>query len=1119
MFSQFRNHSLSRLSRKVPLRVILVVPFLLQIFTAVGLVGYLSFKNGQEAVEELAFQLQGEISDRIEQKLQDYLTIPSVINQITAQRIRDNSLQLKQADLEKYFWNQLQIFDQAVSYIYFGNEAGGLASAGRQDDGSLIIEATDNFVAGDYKIYATNPQGQRVELITIGDYHNTKIRPWYRNAVQAGQPTWGDIYPYSAYPSLGMPFVEPFYDNQGKLQGVLSVDLKISHFANFLQGLEIGRSGETFIIERSGLLVASSTGEKPFFKNSTTQKLERRLATEVNHPLIRHTAQYLTNNFGELTHIRQQHQLAFKLEGQRHFVQVNAFQDEFGLDWLIVVVVPESDFMEKIYENTRLTLFLCVAALLLATSAGLLTTHWIVQPILQLKTAATALSKGEFDQTVNLERSDELGVLAKAFNRMALQLQEAFAALESKNADLKHLNELKDEFLANTSHELRTPLNGIIGIAESLIDSAGGQLPERVRSNLLMIVLSGKRLSNLINDILDFSKLRHKNLELQIKPVGLRAIVDLVLKTSQVLLGHKSLQLINSIPPDFPLVDGDENRLQQIFYNLVGNAIKFTEEGNIEISAQVVTSAGVVIPNFDPITAEKFPQARVTITDMGIGIPESKLEQIFESFEQADGSTSRKYGGTGLGLTLTKKLVELHGGNIWVRSTVGVGSTFHFTLPISTQQGQDFSAVSQMDNNSTSTSVINNEEEFPTLSTSAPLSCSLEGFKILVVDDEIINLKVLENQLSLAQYSLEYATNGASALQIIEKGFKPDLILLDVMMPRMTGYEVCQKLRETFLASELPIVMLTAKNQSADLVKGFTSGANDYLTKPFSKAELLARIKTHIRLTQINKAYARFVPHDFLRFLGYDSIVDVKLGDHIEKEMTVMFSDIRSFTSLSEDMSPEENFNFLNDYLSRVSPVIRANNGFIDKYIGDSVMALFPESADDAIRGAIAMQKQLQLYNEYRQQHNRVPIAIGIGVHTGCLMLGTIGERERMESTAIADAVNLASRLEGLTKIYGATLIISGQTLCQVADFSEYNYRFLDCVNVKGKSSSVSVFEVFDGDSIEHQSLKQTTKSLFEEAVFMFHKQRQAQAYLLFQKVLKINPNDKAAIFYLAKCR
>ncbi|MFB8791881.1 MAG: adenylate/guanylate cyclase domain-containing protein [Potamolinea sp.] len=234
--------------------------------------------------------------------------------------------------------------------------------------------------------------------------------------------------------------------------------------------------------------------------------------------------------------------------------------------------------------------------------------------------------------------------------------------------------------------------------------------------------------------------------------------------------------------------------------------------------------------------------------------------------------------------------------------------------------------------------------------------------------------------------------------------------------------------------------------------------------------------------------------------------------------MTILFADIRSFTTLSEGMTPEQNFNFINSYLSRVSPVIRAHNGFIDKYIGDAVMALFPESVDDAVSGAIDMQKQVQIYNIQRQREGEVPIAIGIGLHTGSLMLGTIGEQERMESTVISDAVNLASRLEGLTKLYGAGILISGQTLLYLNDFPQYNYRFVDRVKVKGKHTPVAVFEVYDGDEQVLKQLKTETKTDFEEAVYLYFQQKFAQAQEIFEDIYQINPQDQGTALYLKRC-
>jgi signal transduction histidine kinase/class 3 adenylate cyclase len=666
--------------------------------------------------------------------------------------------------------------------------------------------------------------------------------------------------------------------------------------------------------------------------------------------------------------------------------------------------------------------------------------------------------------------------------------------LEFKNTQLQRLDQIKDEFLANTSHELRTPLNGIIGIAESLLDGAAGELNGRQKANLSMVVSSGMRLANLVNDILDFAKLKNRDIELQRQSIDFRQITEIVLRVCRPLAASKSLELNNAIPEELVAVEGDENRLQQIMYNLVGNAIKFTESGSVTVSA--IALDGMV---------------EVTVADTGIGISPDKFGDIFKSFEQVDASVSREYGGTGLGLSITKQLVELHGGTIRVESELSQGSRFLFTLPMSSQtptRTLDFSqAVARM-----------RENESPSPELLAPIVQSKGQLTILVVDDEPINLQVVANHLSLQNYGIVQAHSGIEALEKIHNGLRPDLILLDIMMPKMSGYQVCQKIREQFPASEMPIVMLTAKNQVSNLVAGLDAGANDYLTKPVLKNELLARIKTHINLSKINIAYGRFVPHEFLRFLGHKSIVDVRLGDQILKEMSVMFADIRDFTALSEEMSPKENFDFINSYLSWVGPVIRQHHGFIDKYIGDAVMALFPETADQAVKAALDMQKQVLLYNIKRQKAGYPTLAIGIGLHRGSLMLGTIGEERRMESTVIADAVNLASRLEDLTKVYGASILISGPTLFSLEDPTLYHYRFIGQVQVKGKKERVSVFEIFETDPPQLQSLKQQTKTLFEQAVILYNSNQIASAYQIFKDIFQINAQDKAANFYIKNC-
>ncbi len=279
------------------------------------------------------------------------------------------------------------------------------------------------------------------------------------------------------------------------------------------------------------------------------------------------------------------------------------------------------------------------------------------------------------------------------------------------------------------------------------------------------------------------------------------------------------------------------------------------------------------------------------------------------------------------------------------------------------------------------------------------------------------------------------------------------------------------------------------------------------------------RLKFTEELFQLNQAFSCFVPRQFLQCLNKKSIVDVQLGDSVQQEMSVLFSDIRDFTTLSERMTPQENFKFINTYLSRMEPAIIDNHGFIDKYMGDGIMALFSGIADDAVKAGITMLQRLVLYNQHRANSGYVPIRIGIGINTGSLMLGTVGGKNRMDGTVISDDVNLASRLENLTKEYGVSLLITHQTFARLHYPTEYNIRFIDKVTVKGKSRAVAVFEVFDGDEPEIKASKLLTKPLFEEGLFLYHQQAFSEAVKRFEAVSNINPKDTVAQIYRSRCQ
>lgn len=663
---------------------------------------------------------------------------------------------------------------------------------------------------------------------------------------------------------------------------------------------------------------------------------------------------------------------------------------------------------------------------------------------------------------------------------------------------LKQVDRLKDQFLANTSHELRTPLHGIIGLSETLHEQVKD---EEQRKNIEMVIASGIRLTNLVNDILDFSKLKTHEIELHLQAVDLKSVVDIVLRMSRGLSNRKALQLVDEIDDNLPAILADEDRLQQILLNLVGNAIKFTAEGQVTISAH---RAGE-------------DQLKITVADTGIGIPQDKLPHVFQSFEQGDASTQRQYGGTGLGLTITRQLVELHGGKIEVESEVDKGSIFTFSLAVA--NGKPAPRVAKpLVENLTALKIVETKAVSPqTVDRVIPKEIGKGQYHILIVDDDPVNQQVMSNYLSKSNFIISQAADGQEALAILENEVKIDIVLLDIMMPGMSGYEVCQKIRERFLPNELPILMITAKNQIADLVEALKIDANDYLVKPISKKELLARLGTHLNLLHINQAYSRFVPKDFFKVLGKENILDVHLGDQVEGEVTVMFSDIRGYTPLSESMTAADNFKFLNAYLKKAVPIINDHNGLVQHFLGDGLMSLFLDKPNDAVVASITYLKMVTQYSLERMAKGRKALRVGIGLHTGTLMLGIIGNENRMDTGVVSDTVNTASRMEGLSKHFGISLLISETVFNNLENPEQFNYRDLGKVQVKGKKKALKVYDFFDGETVEIIGLKKRTLTDFSTGLQQYYAKNFTAAALSFEKVLLSNPGDVAARMYREK--
>ena len=420
--------------------------------------------------------------------------------------------------------------------------------------------------------------------------------------------------------------------------------------------------------------------------------------------------------------------------------------------------------------------------------------------------------------------------LSLAFRYNQIKQEKEDAQLLAIN-NLVRSEQIKDDLLANVSHELRTPLYGINGLAETaLAEFKNNQKnTQLITQNLELIQASGDRLTKLVNDLLDFSAAKDDTTYVKFRAVDLSSLVTLVIAVCKPLIGEKNIELRSEIDPDLPLVAGDEDRLQQILVNLTSNAIKFTYSGEVVISADLTSDYNVT----------------VKVRDTGIGIHKTDHDTIFKTFEKLP-SKNLNASGIGLGLPLAKRMVEMHRSELKVESELDMGSTFSFNLRVSLDQTRAIKSPNihkKMIRRADYLEQANKEDDVPKLR-------SEQETTILVVDDDEINRVVMGQQLS--EYNVVKCSNGLDALTAVEE-HKPDLILLDLMMPGLNGYEVCQKLRQKYSQIELPIILVTAKNHLEDLTQGFKTGANDYLAKPFHNEELRSRVDNQLRLSLLHR--------------------------------------------------------------------------------------------------------------------------------------------------------------------------------------------------------------------------------------------------------------------------
>jgi len=715
-------------SKQLPLNRILIVPFVLQIFAVVTLTGYLTISNGYKAVNAVASELRNEISSRINQQILVYLEKPYIINQTLASAISEGHINLTDIPaLEHYFWRLVN--QHVVDFLQVGTFEGTSVLIEHLEAGFIVARTADKSILPNRESYRLDNQGQRAELLKIQEF-DPRTRPWYKAALKAGQPTWSEIFLGATKSSqASIALSEPVYNSTGKLLGVQSSNFRISKIHEFLKSVKVGRTGQTFIIDKAGNLIASSVIKQPY--KIINSKLEQIPAKKIENVVISLTAQALFKHFGNLSVIKHNQQLDFLLNGQRQFVQISPIQDGRGIDWLSVVVVPESDFMAQIHANTRTTILLCLAALAVAIVLGIYTSQWIARPIMILSQASEAIAGGALSQKVEIPSIRELGVLARSFNRMTQQLRESFTTLEQTNYQLEQrveerTSELKNtlqnlqraqgqmiaekmsslgQLVAGVAHEINNPINFIHGNINHLSDYTHNLLEliqlyqtefphststiqdkindidlEFINEDIFKILSSmtvgTERIREIVKSLRTFSRLD----EAEVKQVDIHEGIETTLLILQHRLAanakHPEIEVIRNYGK-LPLVECYSGQLNQVFMNILINAIDAIEQVKAQRSFEQIYQHPSQITICT--SAINLDWVEIAIADNGLGMSADIQQRIFEPF-----FTTKPVGkGTGMGLSISYQIIiDKHHGKLNCFSNVGEGTKFVIQIPV-----------------------------------------------------------------------------------------------------------------------------------------------------------------------------------------------------------------------------------------------------------------------------------------------------------------------------------------------------------------------------------------------------------------------------------------------------
>jgi signal transduction histidine kinase/DNA-binding response OmpR family regulator len=823
------------------LRTIFLVSLLVFCLVPATIVGWVLYRSNVQTADVLSEKIVGDVTHRIQIDTEQHLGEAHIVfNGLIQERptptdvLRARLMMQKPELFEQTAFSMTRMTPNA-SYMYFGNAQGeflGVEPISQGASGQMRVGIRNGADQG-RRFYSAQFPGDRAQTLpTEAKNYEPRGRPWYQAALENKGRVYSPVYASASKKQLLITLSQPVYGEDGGALGVFAIDLYLKRLSALLQTMAISSRGAAFLMDEQGYFVASSAGDDLFTDDKGT--LVRHRPDQSKNDIIRAAYANVVPSLGkteDLSVQRVKFTRRISAGDDGLIVTLQPFGESLGLRWNLVVAAPESDFAAQSQSALRKTL----GIMLLALALGAVLATWLAYRITRrfrgLALAAEQLGRGEMPGLQANAHIKEVQQLSSAMRSSAHDLVHSRAALQAQTEALKDANEHLEErvsqrtteleasreealaaarakasFLATMSHEIRTPLNGVVGMTTLLADTP---LNHEQRDYVHTMRISSDQLLGVINDILDFSKIESGKLDLENEPLNLQAIIEEACDIAAPRAREKNLELLVDMGDDVPTwVRGDVTRLRQVLLNFINNAVKFTEHGQVVVSASL-------LKDFSP-GAKALVEFRVK--DTGIGIPLERQSALFQSFSQVDASTTRKYGGTGLGLVICKRLAEIMGGQAGVESTLGEGATFWFTAQLDYADTPDQSQSSMFE------------------------LASLNGQRAVIVDDTALNLRILDKQLKRWGMDTVQFDRAQPALDWLRSN-AVDVVITDMHMPEMDGQVFAHTLRQS--KPDAHVVLLTSGTMpTGDAAKVFDAR----LLKPYRQSQLfdaLTRLTAH----------------------------------------------------------------------------------------------------------------------------------------------------------------------------------------------------------------------------------------------------------------------------------